>query len=44
MNGINIVSRDWKKWDQIEYDSDAASKHEPRTHIHKGDRWCIGRN
>ena len=36
MNGMNILSRDWKKWDEIEYDEDAASKHQPGTHIHKG--------
>ena len=36
MNGINLLSRDWKKYDDIEYDSDANGQHEAGKHIHKG--------
>ena len=36
MNGVNILSRDWKKCDEIEYDSDGEGKHKPGAHIHKG--------
>ena len=25
MNGMNILSRDWKKWDDIEYEADVPS-------------------
>ena len=36
MNGVNILSRDWNKWDEIEYDSDAASQRPKGRHCHKG--------
>ena len=36
MNGINILTRDWKKYDEIEYDIDAQGKQPKGTHRYKG--------
>ena len=36
MNGINILTRAWKKGQEIEYDSDAAGKFKSGEHVHVG--------
>ena len=47
MNGMNILSREWNKWDDIEYDSDAGGYHPDHpegTHRHKGKIWMVHRS
>ena len=36
MNGINILTRDWQRGQEIEYDSDVADKYKPGSHAHQG--------